>query len=58
MRTAEVRSQWPSAKPRIETGDLVLDFAARVLTGDCEPEHLTPIEWGWLRILMLQAGRA
>ena len=42
---------------RIAIGALVLDIPARVLTRDGELLHLTPIEWGLLRVLMTHAGR-
>jgi two-component system KDP operon response regulator KdpE len=42
---------------RIAIGALVLDIPARALMRDGELLHLTPIEWGLLRVLMTHAGR-
>jgi two-component system KDP operon response regulator KdpE len=42
---------------RLESGDLVMDLEARLLTRGGAPVHLTPIEWELLRVLMSNAGR-
>jgi two-component system KDP operon response regulator KdpE len=44
-------------EPVIEVGGLALDLAARRVTLDGQEVHLTPIEYGLLRILMRNRGR-
>ncbi|HUB37023.1 MAG TPA: response regulator transcription factor [Solirubrobacteraceae bacterium] len=42
---------------RIELDGLAIDFAARAVTRDGEPVHLTPIEFDLLRVLVRNRGR-
>jgi two-component system, OmpR family, KDP operon response regulator KdpE len=42
---------------RIELDGLAIDFAARNVTRDGEPVHLTPIEFDLLRVLVRNRGR-
>jgi two-component system KDP operon response regulator KdpE len=55
LRRAQGRGS--AGESRIEIGGLVLDLAARSLTTDGDPVHLTPIEWDLLREMMANAGR-
>jgi two-component system, OmpR family, KDP operon response regulator KdpE len=55
LRRAQGRGA--AGESRIEIGGLVLDLAARSLTSDGNPVHLTPIEWDLLREMMVNAGR-
>ena len=51
------RCATPGPSPRHGIGDLVIDLAARTLHGPEGPVHLTPIEFGLLRALVLARGR-
>jgi two-component system, OmpR family, KDP operon response regulator KdpE len=44
-------------KSRIEVEGLAIDFAARTVSRDGEPVHLTPIEFDLLRVLARNRGR-
>jgi two-component system KDP operon response regulator KdpE len=44
-------------EPRIEVEGLALDFAARSVSREGEPVHLTPIEFDLLRVLARNRGR-
>ena len=46
-----------AGEPRIEGDGLTIDLAAHTVTRDGEEIHLTPIEYGLLRQLMLNRGR-
>jgi two-component system KDP operon response regulator KdpE len=52
------RAATPGPSPRHRVGDLVIDLAARAVRGPEGPVHLTPIEFGLLRALVLARGRA
>ena len=47
----------PAGEARIETGDLVIDLARRVVTRAGGAVHLTPTEWDLLRVFAVNAGR-
>lgn len=47
----------PGPDPCHRRGDLVIDLAARTVRGPDGPVHLTPIEFGLLRALVLARGR-
>jgi two-component system KDP operon response regulator KdpE len=51
------RSGRTASEPRIELDGLVVDLAARTVTRDAEEVHLTPIEFGLLRVLIENRGR-
>ncbi len=51
-RALPLRSHAPLA-----IGDLLVDLDARTLKKQGLPVHLTPVEWGLLRALVLHAGR-
>ena len=58
--TEAVGSRFPMAMARadrLECGQLVVDFAARRVTCNGEPAHLTPIEYGVLDLLARHAGQ-
>ncbi len=44
-------------EPRIEVEGLTVDFAARTVSRDGQPVHLTPIEFDLLRVLARNRGR-
>jgi two-component system, OmpR family, KDP operon response regulator KdpE len=44
-------------EPRIEAEGLAVDFAARTVSHDGQPVHLTPIEFDLLRVLARNRGR-
>jgi two-component system, OmpR family, KDP operon response regulator KdpE len=44
-------------EPRVEVDGLVVDFAARTVSRDGQPVHLTPIEFDLLRVLLRNRGR-
>ena len=47
----------PGSEAPIVIGDLVIDTARRVVTSAGSDVHLTPTEWGLLRVLIANAGR-
>jgi two-component system KDP operon response regulator KdpE len=51
------RAQPEGAEPKIVTGGLEVDLAARSVRRDGEPVHLTPTEFGLLRELARNRGR-
>jgi two-component system KDP operon response regulator KdpE len=53
----QARGTGGNGSARLETGDLVIDFATRTVTRGREEVHLTPIEWELLRTLATHAGR-
>ena len=58
--TEAVGSRFPMATvpaDRLECGRLVVDFAARRVTCNGEPAHLTPIEYGVLDLLARHGGQ-
>jgi two-component system KDP operon response regulator KdpE len=60
VRAAFRRSQMapvPGTDAPIVIGDLVIDTARRVVTSAGADVHLTPTEWGLLRVLVANAGR-
>jgi two-component system KDP operon response regulator KdpE len=57
LRRRAARGDTPDADTRIESGDLVIDLAARTLTVRGTYVHLTRTEWEVLRALATQAGR-
>jgi two-component system KDP operon response regulator KdpE len=57
IQAALRRSGRAAAEPRIELDGLVVDLAARTVTLDAEEIHLTPIEFGLLRVLIENRGR-
>ena len=60
VRAAVRRSQMapvPGSDAPIVIGDLVIDTARRVVTSAGSDVHLTPTEWGLLRVLIANAGR-
>ena len=44
-------------EPRVEVDGLDVDFAARTVSSDGQPVHLTPIEFDLLRVLVRNRGR-
>ncbi len=46
-----------SEEPRVDVDGLVVDFAARTVSRDGQPVHLTPIEFDLLRVLIRNRGR-
>ena len=42
---------------QVEVAGLLIDLAARRVTRDGDPVHLTPIEWDLLRVLTVNRGR-
>lgn len=60
VRAALRRSQMapvPGTDAPIVIGDLVIDTARRLVTSAGSDVHLTPTEWGLLRVLIANAGR-
>lgn len=58
MRNALRHSHQSSApSPSLEVGDLHVDLAARAVTLQGEPIHLTPLEYKLLTLLMRNAGK-
>jgi len=60
VRAAVRRSQMapvPGTDAPIVIGDLVIDTARRVVTRARSDVHLTPTEWGLLRVLVANAGK-
>ncbi|HEY2898024.1 MAG TPA: response regulator transcription factor [Gemmatimonadaceae bacterium] len=60
VRAAVRRSHMPpvpGSDAPIVIGDLVIDTARRVVTSNGKDVHLTPTEWGLLRVLIANAGR-
>jgi two-component system KDP operon response regulator KdpE len=57
LRALLRRSVDVGGSPRIEIGALVIDLADRLVTRDCQPVHLTPIEFDLLRVLAQHQGR-
>ncbi|MBK5187476.1 MAG: response regulator transcription factor [Gemmatimonadaceae bacterium] len=60
VRAAVRRSQMapvPGTDAPIVIGDLLIDTARRVVTSAGADVHLTPTEWGLLRVLIANAGR-
>jgi two-component system KDP operon response regulator KdpE len=60
VRAAVRRSQMapvPGTDAPLVIGDLVIDTARRVVTSAGEDVHLTPTEWGLLRVLIANAGK-
>jgi two-component system KDP operon response regulator KdpE len=60
VRAAVRRSQMaplPGTNAPIVIGDLVIDTARRQVTSAGSDVHLTPTEWGLLRVLIANAGR-
>jgi two-component system, OmpR family, KDP operon response regulator KdpE len=47
----------PGSEAPIIIGDLVIDTARRIVTSAGSDVHLTPTEWGLLRVLIANAGR-
>ena len=46
-----------SGDARVEAGNLVIDLVGRTVTRDGIVVHLTPIEWGLLRVFAANSGR-
>jgi two-component system KDP operon response regulator KdpE len=60
VRAAVRRSQMapvPGTDAPIVIGDLVIDTARRIVTSAGADVHLTPTEWGLLRVLVANAGK-
>jgi two-component system, OmpR family, KDP operon response regulator KdpE len=57
VRAALRRTSGDSASPVLESGELRLDQARRLVTCDGEMVHLTPTEYEILRYLMTNAGK-
>jgi two-component system, OmpR family, KDP operon response regulator KdpE len=57
LRRAALSSGAGTGDPLIEVGDLAIDLAKRSVMREGAPVHLTPIEWGLLRVLATNAGR-
>jgi two-component system KDP operon response regulator KdpE len=57
LRAALRRTGGADDRPRIETGDLVIDLAATRVTRDGQEVHLTPKEWQLVEVLARNAGR-
>jgi len=47
----------PGSEAPLVVGDLVIDTARRIVTSAGSDVHLTPTEWGLLRVLIANAGR-
>jgi two-component system, OmpR family, KDP operon response regulator KdpE len=47
----------PGSEAPLVIGDLVIDTARRIVTSADSDVHLTPTEWGLLRVLIANAGR-
>ena len=47
----------PGSEAPLVIGDLVIDTARRIVTSAGSDVHLTPTEWGLLRVLIANAGR-
>jgi two-component system KDP operon response regulator KdpE len=47
----------PGTEAPLVIGDLVIDTARRIVTSAGSDVHLTPTEWGLLRVLIANAGR-
>ena len=57
LRAALRRVSEEGGEPTIDLGGLVIDLAARTVARDGEEIHLTPIEFGLLRVLALHRGK-
>jgi two-component system, OmpR family, KDP operon response regulator KdpE len=57
LRAALRRVSEDGREPTIDLGGLVIDLAARTVAKDGEEIHLTPIEFGLLRVLALNRGK-
>jgi two-component system, OmpR family, KDP operon response regulator KdpE len=57
LRAALRRVSEDGGEPTIDLGGLVIDLAARTVARDGEEIHLTPIEFGLLRVLALHRGK-
>ena len=51
------RTPVPGSEAPLVIGDLVIDTARRIVTSAGSDVHLTPTEWGLLRVLIANAGR-
>ncbi len=54
---AVLRRTTNGGEPRVTIGDLTVDLASHAVTSDGADVHLTPIEFGILRILTLHRGK-
>jgi two-component system KDP operon response regulator KdpE len=54
---AVLRRRPDGADPIVSVGDLEIDLAARAVSSDGEPVHLTPIEFDLIRVLAEHQGR-
>jgi two-component system KDP operon response regulator KdpE len=59
LRAAVRRAVTPSGDtdPRIETGDMTIDLAAKIVDRDGTEVHLTPTEWAILELLVRNRGK-
>ena len=57
LRAVLRRTREGAAEPTVDLGGLVIDFAAREVTRDGLPVHLTPIEFSLLGTLARNLGR-
>jgi two-component system, OmpR family, KDP operon response regulator KdpE len=57
LRRAALSSGTDAHEPIIDVGGISIDLAKRIVTREGTPVHLTPIEWGLLRVLATNAGR-
>ena len=57
LRAIQRRVDPAQADSSLSCGTLKMDFVARVVTVEANQVHLTPIEYGLLRILALNAGK-
>jgi two-component system, OmpR family, KDP operon response regulator KdpE len=57
LRAALRRVSEDGGEPTIDLGGLVIDLAARTVARNGEEIHLTPIEFGLLRVLALHRGK-
>jgi two-component system, OmpR family, KDP operon response regulator KdpE len=57
LQAALRRTAPAEQEPKIVVEGLEIDLAARLVRRDCEPVHLTPIEFDLLRVLVRNRGR-
>jgi two-component system KDP operon response regulator KdpE len=57
LRRAALAQSPSGGTPHVEVGDVAIDLVKRSVTRGGSPVHLTPIEWGLLRVLATNAGR-
>jgi two-component system, OmpR family, KDP operon response regulator KdpE len=57
LRRAALANGPADGEPLLQVGGVAIDLAKRTVTRDGTAVHLTPIEWGLLRVLATNAGR-